>query len=88
MSTDRDTIRAYVTERTGQPALADDTDLFETGLVSSLFAVQVVMWLERVLHVPVASDDLDLGNFSSIAAIAEFVTRKRNPAMTVPAKEN
>jgi methoxymalonate biosynthesis acyl carrier protein len=81
MSTDRDAIRVYVTERTGQPTLADDTDLFETGLVSSLFAVQVVMWLERVLHVPVVSEDLDLRNFSSIAAIAEFVARKLDPAM-------
>lgn len=77
MSTERDAIRTYVTERTGQATLADDTDLFETGLVSSLFAVQVVMWLERVLHVPVAPDDLELRNFGSIEAIAEFVARKR-----------
>lgn len=75
-----DAIRAYVTERTGQTAVADDTDLFETGLVSSLFAVQVVMWLERALRVPVAAEDLDMRNFGSIDAIAAFVAGKREPA--------
>lgn len=80
MSTDvtelRDTVRAYITEHVGQDPASDDVDLFESGLVNSLFAVQIVMWVERVLGAQVSEADLQLRNFSSIEAITAYVRRK------------
>lgn len=74
---DHETIRGYITKRAGRDFVADDVDLFESGVVNSLFAVQIVMWLERVMRIPVRPEDLELRNFSSINAIAEFVRNRR-----------
>lgn len=80
MSTDilelRDTVRAYIAEHVGPDPVSDDVDLFETGLANSLFVVQIVMWVEKVLGVQVGEADLRLENFSSIEAITAYVCRK------------
>ena len=81
MSDEQTTVRAFVVSHIGHEDVSDDDDLFTTGLVSSLFAVQIVMWVERTFGVPVGPVDLDIDNFRSITAIAGFVRRKR----TVPA---
>ncbi|MFD4375300.1 phosphopantetheine-binding protein [Streptomyces sp. NPDC058486] len=57
----------------------DDEDVFAAGLVNSLFAVQVVMWVERTYGLQVAGEDLAFTNFRSIDAIAAFVERKTAP---------
>lgn len=69
-------IRAYVAQHTGGAELADDTDIFATGHVNSLFAVQVVVWVEQRYGVEVSGQDLDIANFRTIGHIDEFVTRK------------
>lgn len=64
---------------------ADDEDIFASGYVSSLFAVQLVMWVEKTFDVPLQADDLDIRNFQTISAIAALVDRKRGglrPAAT------
>ncbi|MEU6718031.1 acyl carrier protein [Nonomuraea sp. NPDC046802] len=53
-----------------------EADLFETGQVSSLFALQLVMFVESEFAVAVEDEDLDLANFRSVAAIESFVLRK------------
>ncbi len=58
--------------------LADDADIFASGFVNSLLAMQLVTFVERTFAVTVADDDLDLDNFRSVAAIAALVRRKRS----------
>jgi methoxymalonate biosynthesis acyl carrier protein len=53
-----------------------DQDIFATGLVNSLFAMQLVLFLESELGVQVDNEDLDRKNFRSLAAIVGFVERK------------
>ncbi|MFC9486641.1 phosphopantetheine-binding protein [Streptomyces hydrogenans] len=55
----------------------DSEDLFAAGLVNSLFAVQLVMWVERTYSLQVTGEDLAFINFRSVDAIAEFVERKK-----------
>jgi acyl carrier protein len=81
MNDARETIRAFVARHTGGEPVADDRDLFAGGLVSSLFAVQIVMWVERTFELSVQSDDLDMANIRSVDAIADFVARKRTAAL-------
>jgi len=66
-------VRAYVAAHVGRDDFDDDDDLFATGLASSLFAVQVVMWVERTRGVPVAGEDLDIANFSSVNQISAYL---------------
>ena len=77
MSDDRDTIRAFLATHLDGALIGDGDDLFATGLVSSLFAVQIVMWVQRTFHLEVSSNDLELDNFRSVEAIVDFVARMR-----------
>jgi acyl carrier protein len=55
-----------------------DTDLFDTGALDSLAFVELLVQLEREFGVTTSVDDLDVGNFRSIARIAEFVATRTN----------
>ena len=56
--------------------LGEDDHLFETGIVNSLFAVQLMTFLEKTFQIEVGIDDLDIENFKSIKATAAFVLKK------------
>ncbi|MGW3960837.1 acyl carrier protein [Amycolatopsis sp. NPDC005003] len=76
------TIRDFVVGRLralepGGIELRDEDDLFALGHVSSLFAVQIVMFVERTFGIAVVGDDLDIANFASITRIDRFVTGHR-----------
>jgi len=57
--------------------VSDDTDIFASGLVNSLFAVQLVVFVEERFAVAVQTRDLRLAHFRSIGAITAFVAGKR-----------
>jgi acyl carrier protein len=61
--------------------LQPEEDIFALGFVNSLLAMQLVAFVEKELGVTVADEDLDLDNFRSIQAIADFVARKRSAPM-------
>lgn len=77
---ERDVIKQKTREFIGRfvknREIGDDVGLFETRLVDSMFAMQLAMFVENDLGVELADDDLDLANFRSINAIADFVQRK------------
>lgn len=77
---ERALVREFITKNTGGARIEDEEDLFAGGLVNSLFAVQLVMWIERVFGTPIKGADLDFANIRSVSAIASFVDRKRTPA--------
>lgn len=54
----------------------DDEDLFTAGLVSSLFAAQLVMFVESRFGIVVEDEELELSCFGSIDAITDFVLYK------------
>ncbi|GAA3971205.1 hypothetical protein GCM10023085_61750 [Actinomadura viridis] len=74
---ERETVRAFISRHVHDLKVGDDEDLFATGYVNSLFAVQLVMWIERTFDVPLEGTDLDFANIRSVSAIGAFVDRKR-----------
>lgn len=56
--------------------LEDEQDIFALGFVNSLFAMQLVLFVEKEFAVSVENEDLDIDNFRSIRAIATLVERK------------
>ena len=72
----RETLRQFVTRSVNFPDLTDDDDLFESGLVNSLFAIQLMTFIEKTFGVEVDADDLDIKNFRSIEAATSFVLKK------------
>ncbi len=74
------TIKEFVAKHLNGFEFTDDQDLIASGLVNSLFAVQIVMFVENTLGVPVVDEDLDIQNFSSVTRIHRYVTGKRAAA--------
>ena len=71
-------VRAFMTRFLGRP-ISDAEDIFQSGLVSSLFGIQLLTFIESEFGLIVGDDDLDLMNFSSIENICNFVSRKKSP---------
>lgn len=72
----KERIRTFLFKHIKDNELSDDENLFASGLLNSLFAMQLVMFTEKEFQVKVENEDLDLKNFSTINAIDEFVRRK------------
>jgi methoxymalonate biosynthesis acyl carrier protein len=70
-------IRAFILSSIHVPNLADDDNLFESGIVNSLFAVEFMTFLEKAFAIEVTMDDLDIANFQSIEAASAFVVHKK-----------
>ncbi|WP_210589288.1 acyl carrier protein [Streptomyces sp. GESEQ-35] len=76
MSTDsRTRIAGYLSRFFPVQDLGDD-DIFELGFVSSVFAMQLVSFVEHEFGITVEEDDLELEYFRSIGALDALVTRK------------
>jgi acyl carrier protein len=69
-------VRNFINGSVNIDSLGDDENLFEKGLVNSLFAVQLMTFIERKFGVEIGMEDLDIKNFSSITATAEFIAKK------------
>jgi acyl carrier protein len=74
----KQTIRHFLTGSINIPELKDDDNLFDMGIVNSLFAVQLMTFIEKTFSLEVEMDDLDIENFKSLNAAATFVIRKKN----------
>jgi len=73
-------IRDYLERVTRHPDLRDDQNIFDDGIVNSIFAVELVVFIEDRFNITIENDDLDFANFASIDAIATFVVRKTGAA--------
>lgn len=56
--------------------LKDDDDLFALGFVNSMFAIQLVSFVEHEFGIEVENEDLEMVNFSSLGGLEAFVTGK------------
>ena len=57
--------------------LGDEEDIFAAGYVNSLFAMQLVLFVEQEFHIAVEETDMDTENFRTVGAIARLVERKQ-----------
>ena len=55
-------------------------DLFASGLVSSMFAMQLVVHLESAYGIAIIGPELKLDNFRTVQAMANLVLRLRTSA--------
>jgi methoxymalonate biosynthesis acyl carrier protein len=74
-------IRQYFS-RSIASQIRDEDDIFNLGAVDSLFAIQLVQFVEKEFSIRVEREDLDIKNFCSIAALAKFVLHKQRNTET------
>ena len=72
----KESLRRFIQHSVQLPQLADDDDLFATGIVNSLFAVQLVTFIEKTFGLEVDAEDLEIRNFRSLNAATAFVQKK------------
>lgn len=77
----KDKIRAFIEENM---AIIDDTvfndtdNIFEMGFVDSMFAMQLVTFVEFEFDIKVENEDLDINNFNSIHNLSVFIEKKQH----------
>jgi acyl carrier protein len=76
MNNHKSTIRAFLGGFVRVAELGDDDDMFATAFVNSLFAMQLILWIEKEFGVVVKNEDLRMSNFKSISAIDAFISSK------------
>jgi acyl carrier protein len=73
-------ITAYLSRFFPVRELSDDDDIFALGFVNSMFAMQLVAFVEHDFAITVENEDLELDNFRTVNALTAFVTGKLVPA--------
>ena len=69
-------IRTFLSKYLRNHELSDENDIFGLGFVNSLFAMQLVMFVEQEFGIAIANEDLDIENFRTVNAIVKLVERK------------
>jgi methoxymalonate biosynthesis acyl carrier protein len=72
-------IQGFLADRT-KTVVPVDRDLFASGLVSSLFAMELIVHLEETYAIAIVGADLKLDNFRTVERMIALVTRLRNLA--------
>jgi methoxymalonate biosynthesis acyl carrier protein len=74
----KDTVKSFLQKKIGEEVSFNyDDDIFKLGLVNSLFALELVVFLENTFGLQVENEDLNLENFNQINNIEKFVQRKK-----------
>ncbi|HEV2150486.1 MAG TPA: acyl carrier protein [Longimicrobiaceae bacterium] len=76
MEDNKTRIREFIGRHVRGHELQDDEDIFATGFVNSMFAMQLVQFVEQAFGITVENEDLEIDNFRSVNAIAALVERK------------
>lgn len=56
--------------------IADDDNIFEKNFINSLFAMQLVIFVEKEFSVEISDKELDLDKFKSINTICQLIESK------------
>ena len=62
--------------------IANETPLFEKGIIDSTGVLELVAFIEDNFNVTVADEELVQENFSSLIAIEKFLQSKNNKSAT------
>jgi acyl carrier protein len=76
MEQSKEKLRTFLTRHISGRTIADDDQIFASGFVNSMFAMQLVLFLEKNFRITIANEDLELKNFQSINAMAALIEKK------------
>lgn len=69
-------IKSYLSRFFRNYDLQDDDEIFRLGFVDSMFAMQLVLYIEKEFRITIENTDLDIDNFKTVNDIASFIARK------------
>ncbi len=74
-TTARDQILTFVRERYPQAEIDASQDIFALGFVNSLFAMELVMFVEKTFGITIPNEELRIDNFRTADTMASLVAR-------------
>jgi methoxymalonate biosynthesis acyl carrier protein len=66
-------IHEFISGRYPDIQLGVDDDIFALGFINSLFAMELVMFIEKTFGFTVANRDLRIDNFRTVGAMAALI---------------
>ena len=69
-------IQKFLTRSFGHHEFQEEEDIFSLGFVNSMFAMQLVLFLEKEFQITIENEDLEIENFRSINAMSSFLEKK------------
>ena len=73
--TTSDQISGFITGRFPQAGITPSEDIFSLGYINSLFAMELVMFLEKTFAITIPNNELQIGNFRTVTAMTSLVSR-------------
>ncbi len=74
----KDNVRRFIQRFVSGKDFKDDTNIFEKGMVNSLFAMQLVSFVEKEYDITVENEDIDMENFKDVNSIVKMIESKLN----------
>lgn len=78
----KEKIYSFLSGHFGDYQLKDDEDIFETGFINSMFAMQLVLFLEKEFQLSISDDELDFDNFRTINTMVQLIESKVSVSAT------
>lgn len=69
-------IKTFLSKFFGNHDLQPDEDIFALGFVNSMFAMQLVLFVEQEFQIAIENEDLEFDNFRTINSLANLIERK------------
>lgn len=76
-----DQILGFITNRFPQAEISDSEDIFSLGYINSLFATELVMFVEKTFALTIPNEELSIDNFRTAKSMTELVGRLRSGAL-------
>ncbi|MBA2710963.1 MAG: acyl carrier protein [Tatlockia sp.] len=74
-------VRNFLCKHLNVEYLDAQSDIFQLGFVNSLFALQIVNFLEKQFSIRFENEDLKVSNFNTIHNICAFLAKKTEYTM-------
>ncbi len=72
----KEKIYTFLSEHFEDHQLKDDEDIFATGFINSMFAMQLVLFIEKEFQLTIRDEELDFENFKTVNAMAGLIDSK------------
>ena len=77
----KEKIRTYIEKNLSvfedEIQISDRDDIFELGFVNSLFAMNLISFIEKEFHTTIETEDMEVKNFNTINNIERLIIRKQ-----------
>jgi methoxymalonate biosynthesis acyl carrier protein len=68
-----ETVKSFMKHYIKKDDLKEEDNIFDQGLISSLFLVQLVSFIEEEYGISIPNEELDMDHFKDINSIASLI---------------